>query len=197
MWALTRTLLRLSHAQAAADARRRAYASYQAELAPLAKAKEEGREATFEFAPVERMWRDVQKEAATDLGLISESVGDEGVDRRVAVYSIAAVQTGDDSEDPGGRRMASQAAMVAAARAQQRRAPKLSDTAPRMPVEGGAGLVKLNTNKRDLRTTAEIQEEMQAKRRKLAGGEPTSVDAAAKLKEAQLRAAGLAGDDSD
>ena len=197
MWALTRTLFRLSHAQAAADARRRAYASYQAELAPLAKAKEEGREATFEFAPVERMWRDVQKEAATDLGLISESVGDEGVDRRVAVYSIAAVQTGDDSEDPGGRRMASQAAMVAAARAQLRRAPKLSDTAPRMPVEGGAGLVKLNTNKRDLRTTAEIQEEMQAKRRKLAGGEPTAVDAAAKLKEAQLRAAGLAGDDSD
>merc|ERR1719331_1477770 len=145
----------------AAAARRQAYEAARRQLQPLVEAKAEGRSLAFEFPTAERQWRDIQKEAASDLGLPSEGVGEEGIDRHVVVYAVAPPLPGDESEDPGGRAAADAAAARVAARKERDRrdgaAPKLDTSAT---------LVKLNTQKRDLRTTAQIQQEMQEAKRK-------------------------------
>lgn len=161
----------------------------------------QGRSLAFEFPTAERQWRDIQKEAASDLGLPSEGVGEEGIDRHVVVYAVAPPLPGDESEDPGGRAAADAAAARVAARKERDRrdgaAPKLDTSAT---------LVKLNTQKRDLRTTAQIQQEMQEAKRKQPdaagggggagdGGAKGSDDATDRLQQAQLRAAGLDDDE--
>ena len=73
-------------------------------------------------------------------------------------------------------------------------------------LDTSATLVKLNTQKRDLRTTAQIQQEMQEAKRKQPdaagggggagdGGAKGSDDATDRLQQAQLRAAGLDDDE--
>ena len=137
-----------------------------------------GGEAFIEFPPMDKVWRNILHELASDLRLHSESIElehpAEGGDKYVVVYSKPPTVELTDAEE--ARRAAAAAAMKARASAStgMKRGEALTDRAPMMPEGGGipeGELKVVGTVKRDLRSVAEVSAELRKRKREGGGGE--------------------------
>ena len=100
------------------------------------------------FPPMERAWRNLLNEVATDLGLFAESVGEEP-ERCVVVRTR-----------PWGASAASAAVAAGAGVIRgSRKGPSLTDLAPPLQLAGPT-MVVLNTVKRDRRTIEQSRQEL-------------------------------------
>jgi|MDSW01.2.fsa_nt_gb hypothetical protein len=128
-------------------------------------------DARVAFAPMEKIWRNVLHEIASDLNLHSESVeldppAAEG-DKYVVVYARAPVVELTEAEEM--RR----AALAKAARASgPRKGEALTDRAPALaPGDAGQELTVVGTVKRDVRGVAQTALDMRKRKREEAGEE--------------------------